>query len=143
MNKETLAGKWHELKGNVKEKWGKLTDSDIAQINGKREILLGKLESRYGYAKEKAEKELQDFEKSCGCSSATKEGRGDMAKEGRGEMAKEGRSFQGKGQERNFGQKTEQRGMNDRGTSQWDKNEGNQNQGRTDRGNRDNQGKRK
>lgn len=68
MNKETLAGKWHELKGNVKEKWGKLTDSDITQINGKREALLGKLEARYGYAKEKAEKEIQDFEKSCGCA---------------------------------------------------------------------------
>src|SRR5436305_9631641 len=101
MNKETLAGKWHELKGDVKEKWGKLTDSDIAQINGKREILLGKLESRYGYAKEKAEKELQDFEKSCGCSSEAKEGRSDKNQD---------RSFKSKGQERNFGEKTEQRG---------------------------------
>jgi len=70
MNKETLAGKWHQIKGSVKQKWGKLTDSDIAQINGKREILLGKLESRYGLAKEKAEKEIQDFERSCGCETA-------------------------------------------------------------------------
>lgn len=69
MNKETLAGKWHQLKGNVKEKWGKLTDSDITQIDGKREALLGKLEARYGYAKEKAEKEIQDFERACGCTS--------------------------------------------------------------------------
>jgi uncharacterized protein YjbJ (UPF0337 family) len=74
MNKETLAGKWHEIKGQVKEKWGKLTDSDIAQINGKREVLLGKLESRYGLMKEKAEKELQDFERSFGISASESTG---------------------------------------------------------------------
>ncbi len=69
MNKEFLQGKWNEFTGKVKEKWGKLTDDDITQIKGKKESLLGKLESRYGYGKEKAEKELQDFEKSCGCDS--------------------------------------------------------------------------
>lgn len=68
MNKEIFAGKWHEYKGKVKEKWGKLTDNDIAQINGKREELIGKLETHYGYAKDRAEKELKEFEKSCGCA---------------------------------------------------------------------------
>lgn len=66
MNKDLFQGKWHEVKGKVKEKWGKLTDDDIAQINGKREALLGKLQSQYGYAKDKAEQELSNFEKSCG-----------------------------------------------------------------------------
>lgn len=64
MNKEIFQGKWHEFKGKIKEKWGKLTDNDLSEINGKREALLGKLETRYGYAKDKAEKELSAFEKS-------------------------------------------------------------------------------
>ena len=64
MDKNIIQGKWHELKGKVKEKWGKLTDNDLTEINGKRELLLGKLESHYGYAKDKAETELRNFEKS-------------------------------------------------------------------------------
>ncbi len=63
VNKDFLGGKWHEFKGKVKEQWGKLTDDDLTQINGKREELLGKLQSRYGYAKDKAEQELTSFEK--------------------------------------------------------------------------------
>lgn len=62
-NKEQLLGKWNELKGKVKQTWGKLTDDDIAQINGRRQELLGKLQGRYGYAKERAEEELARFEK--------------------------------------------------------------------------------
>ncbi len=72
MNKEIFTGKWTEYKGKVKEQWGKLTDNDITEINGKREALLGKIQTRYGYAKDKAEKELNDFEKSCGCSEKEK-----------------------------------------------------------------------
>lgn len=67
MNKDEIMGKWTELKGKVKEKWGKLTDDDLAQINGKKESLLGKLQTRYGYAKEQAQKELDAFQKSCSC----------------------------------------------------------------------------
>lgn len=69
MNKDTIEGKWHEIKGKVKAKWGKLTDDDLTQINGKREQLLGTIQKRYGYAKDKAVQELKEFEKSCGCSS--------------------------------------------------------------------------
>lgn len=61
MNKDLLEGRWHELKGKVKEKWGKLTDSDLTEINGKTEALLGKLQKHYGYAKDRAEKELKEF----------------------------------------------------------------------------------
>lgn len=68
MNKDTFQGKWQEIKGSIKEKWGKLTNDDITMINGRREELLGSLQKRYGYAKEKAEQELASFEKSCGCS---------------------------------------------------------------------------
>ncbi len=67
-NKDQFQGKWNELKGKVKQTWGKLTDDDITQINGKRLELLGKLQSRYGYAKEKAEEELSRFEKT-NCST--------------------------------------------------------------------------
>lgn len=67
MNKDIFKGKWHELSGKVKEKFGKLTDNDLTAINGKREALLGKLQTRYGYAKDKAEEELASFEESCGC----------------------------------------------------------------------------
>jgi uncharacterized protein YjbJ (UPF0337 family) len=64
MNKDLFQGKWHEYKGKVKEKWGKLTDNDLTEINGKKESLLGKIQTHYGYAKDKAEKELSEFEKS-------------------------------------------------------------------------------
>lgn len=70
MNKDLFEGKWHEFKGELKAKWGKLTDDDLAHINGKKEALLGKLQSTYGYAKDKAESELHDFEKACGCGKS-------------------------------------------------------------------------
>ncbi|KAF3361678.1 UPF0337 protein YjbJ [Chlamydiales bacterium STE3] len=72
MNKEYFQGKWHELKGKVKEQWGKLTDDDLTEIAGKREALLGKLQSHYGYAKDKAEQELDSFEKSFGQDKTSK-----------------------------------------------------------------------
>jgi len=62
MNKEQFAGHWNEIKGKIKQQWGKLTDDDITRLNGKREELLGKLQQRYGYAKEKAEQELSSWE---------------------------------------------------------------------------------
>lgn len=68
MNKETLKGDWNEFKGKIKEKWGKLTDNDLTEINGKREQLLGKIQKAYGYDLERAEKEVSEWEKSCGCN---------------------------------------------------------------------------
>ena len=62
MNKDQFQGQWKEIKGKIKEKWGKLTDDDLTQVNGKRDQLLGKLQQRYGYAKEKAEEELKRWE---------------------------------------------------------------------------------
>jgi uncharacterized protein YjbJ (UPF0337 family) len=61
MNEDVLKGKWKEIKGRVKEKWGKLTDDDLTAVEGKKEILLGLLQQRYGYAKDKAEQEYKDF----------------------------------------------------------------------------------
>jgi len=61
MNEDILKGKWHELKGGVKEKWGKLTDDDLKIVDGKTEQLLGILQTRYGYSKEKAAEEYENF----------------------------------------------------------------------------------
>ena len=61
MNADTLKGQWHRVKGGVKTQWGKLTDNDLDQISGQSEKLIGKLQERYGYAKEQAEREVDDF----------------------------------------------------------------------------------
>jgi uncharacterized protein YjbJ (UPF0337 family) len=63
MNWDRIEGKWTEFKGHVKDKWGKLTDDDLTEIGGKRDVLLGKIQNRYGIAKDKAEAELSDFER--------------------------------------------------------------------------------
>jgi len=57
MNWNQVEGRWNELKGAVKEKWGKLTDDDLDVIAGKRDKLVGKLQQCYGIAKEEAEKQ--------------------------------------------------------------------------------------
>jgi uncharacterized protein YjbJ (UPF0337 family) len=61
MNEDILKGKWKEIKGGVKEKWGKLTDDDLTQVEGNKDKLLGLLQQKYGYAKDKAEQEYKDF----------------------------------------------------------------------------------
>jgi uncharacterized protein YjbJ (UPF0337 family) len=61
MNSNILSGKWAQLKGKVREQWGKLTDDDVTMIDGKAEIAVGRLQERYGYEKERAEREWKDF----------------------------------------------------------------------------------
>jgi uncharacterized protein YjbJ (UPF0337 family) len=61
MNWDQIQGNWKQMTGKVKEKWGKLTDNDLTMIAGKRDQLAGILQERYGYAKEVAEKELDEF----------------------------------------------------------------------------------
>jgi uncharacterized protein YjbJ (UPF0337 family) len=61
MNWDQIAGQWTQLKGKVKEKWGQLTDDDLKVIGGKKDQLLGKLQERYGYGKEQAQKEADEF----------------------------------------------------------------------------------
>ncbi|WP_034911449.1 MULTISPECIES: CsbD family protein [Erwinia] len=62
MNKDEAGGNWKQLKGKVKEKWGKLTDDDMTIVEGKRDQLVGKIQERYGYGKDQAEKELSEWE---------------------------------------------------------------------------------
>ena len=61
MNKDQLQGKWLQIKGAVKAQWGKLTDDDLDQVNGNLERLDGLVQERYGYARERAAKEVEDF----------------------------------------------------------------------------------
>jgi uncharacterized protein YjbJ (UPF0337 family) len=58
MNEDTFKGQWMQLKGKIREQWGKLTDDDVDQIQGRSEQLLGKLQNRYGIARDEAERQF-------------------------------------------------------------------------------------
>ncbi len=64
MNWDVLKGNWKQFTGKVKQKWGKLTDDDLTAIGGKRDELVGRLQERYGYEKDQAERELDAFTRS-------------------------------------------------------------------------------
>ena len=61
MDCNRVEGNWKDMKGKIKEKWGKLTDDDLTVINGKREQLEGRIQQRYGYAKDQAKKDVDDW----------------------------------------------------------------------------------
>ena len=61
MNQDILKGKWLQMKGEARRQWGKLTDDDLDQIQGSAETMAGKLQERYGWGKEEAEREIDDF----------------------------------------------------------------------------------
>lgn len=64
MNKDILEGKWKQFKGSAQKNWGKLTNDDLDEIAGNQKRLAGKIQERYGYAKDKAEKEAEEWRKS-------------------------------------------------------------------------------
>lgn len=61
MNWDQVSGKWKQLKGNVRTQWGKLTDDDVDVVAGNREKLVGKLQERYGYTKDRALQSVDEF----------------------------------------------------------------------------------
>jgi uncharacterized protein YjbJ (UPF0337 family) len=61
MNSDQLKGKWKQMKGSVKERWGKLTDDDIDVIDGQHDQLIGKIQERYGIAREAAQKQVDEW----------------------------------------------------------------------------------
>ena len=61
MNSNQFEGQWKQLKGKVKQQWGKLTDDDINVINGKRDVLIGKLQERYGYVQQEAQRKAEEW----------------------------------------------------------------------------------
>jgi len=58
---DMILGKWHELKGQVRQQWGKVTDDDLTKLSGKTEELVGVLQQRYGYGKVQAEIEIKHW----------------------------------------------------------------------------------
>ena len=69
MNQDQAQGKLTQLNGKIKETWGKLTDNDLALLDGKRDQFLGKVQEAYGLSKEDAEKRFGEMEKACGCNT--------------------------------------------------------------------------
>jgi uncharacterized protein YjbJ (UPF0337 family) len=61
MNNDILQGQWKQIRGKVQQKWGQLTDNDLDQINGQRTELEGTLQKKFGYTKERAAREVDDF----------------------------------------------------------------------------------
>lgn len=61
MNENILEGKWKQLRGSIRERWGELTDDELDQIAGKRDRLAGMLQERYGYSQLEAEQQIDDF----------------------------------------------------------------------------------
>jgi uncharacterized protein YjbJ (UPF0337 family) len=63
MNNDRIQGRWKQVKGKVKEQWGKLTDDDLDVIAGRRDQLLGRIQQRHGLAKEEADRQVRGFER--------------------------------------------------------------------------------
>jgi uncharacterized protein YjbJ (UPF0337 family) len=61
MNWDQIAGEWKNMKGRIREQWGELTDDDMDRIGGKKDQLVGTIQSKYGLAKEEAERQVDEF----------------------------------------------------------------------------------
>lgn len=64
MNDDTLKGQWKQIKGSIREQWGKLTNDDVDQIEGQAEQLVGKVQERYGIARDEARQQVDSWLKS-------------------------------------------------------------------------------
>lgn len=58
---DQIAGAWKQVRGEVRKQWGKLTDDDLEQIKGERDLMIGKIQQRYGVAREEAERQLDEW----------------------------------------------------------------------------------
>lgn len=67
MNTDTLKGQWKQVRGKVKQQWGRLTNDDLDVIDGQHEQLVGRIQEVYGKQRDEVEREVRQFEKSCGC----------------------------------------------------------------------------
>ena len=66
MNSDQIKGSWKQFAGKAKETWGRLTDDDWKVVEGKRDQLVGKIQERYGIAREEAERQVSEFERNRG-----------------------------------------------------------------------------
>ena len=62
MNEDTIAGQWKQISGKIKKQWGKLTDDDLKIVEGNADMLAGKVQERYGIARDEAERQVRKFE---------------------------------------------------------------------------------
>jgi uncharacterized protein YjbJ (UPF0337 family) len=61
MNQDQIEGRWHQIKGQVKERWGRISNDDLDIIEGRAERLAGKIQERYGVARQEAERQIDEF----------------------------------------------------------------------------------
>lgn len=61
INWDQIEGDWKQFKGKIKQKWADLTDDELDEADGKKDVLVGKIQKRYGISKEEAEKQINDF----------------------------------------------------------------------------------
>jgi uncharacterized protein YjbJ (UPF0337 family) len=60
---DKISGNWKQFRGEVRKQWGKLTDDDLEQARGERDKIVGKIQERYGIAREEANRQLEDWER--------------------------------------------------------------------------------
>ena len=65
MNTDTMKGQWKQLKGKAKERWGRLTDDELDQIEGRADVLAGTIQEKYGMARDEADRQVHEFERGC------------------------------------------------------------------------------
>ena len=72
MNWDQIEGKWKQMKGSVRQRWAKLTDDDLELIAGKRDEFAGRLQERYGIAKDEADRQLDEWQRGVNDPSETR-----------------------------------------------------------------------
>ena len=87
MDSNRIEGSWVELKGKAKQQWGNLTDNELTQIGGKKDELIGRLQARYGYSKDKAKQEVESWLASLGQSGESVMDQVNAAKDGAKQVA--------------------------------------------------------
>jgi len=64
MNRDIASGKWKQIKGKVRQQWGRLTDDQLDEIDGRMEQLVGRVQEAYGLARDEAERQVDDWKRS-------------------------------------------------------------------------------
>jgi uncharacterized protein YjbJ (UPF0337 family) len=87
MDSNRIEGSWAELKGKAKQQWGNLTDNELTQIGGKKDELIGRIQARYGYSKDKSQQEVETWLASIGQSGESVMDQVNAAKDGAKQVA--------------------------------------------------------
>ena len=87
MDSNRIEGSWAELKGQAKQRWGNLTDNELTQIGGKKDELMGRLQTRYGYTKDQAKQEMESWLESLGQTGDSVMAQVSAAKDGAKQVA--------------------------------------------------------